>query len=130
MNFKLKPSQKKFLIIYLLINAFALLTNLFDIDTSIYVSEYPIEPMGYGIDSRIDDYYIFTEGLRNSNWPFVDFYRNSLENGTQYPNQPIFTTFSGIFYDYGFKSFFLMTVIGLLIVYLPRLMKSENKETS
>lgn len=131
MNFKLKPSQKRFLIIYLLINAFALMTNLFSLDWSIYIPEYPIESLGNGIDSRIDNYYIFTEGLRDSNWPFVNFYTNTWEDNYQREDQPIYTEFSGIFYDYGLKSFLLMTIIGLSILYLPRFIKSENnKETS
>jgi len=131
MNFKLKSSQKRFLIIYVLINAFALMTNLFSLDWSIYIPEYPIESPGYGINSRVDNYYIFTEGLRNSNWPFVDFYTNSWEDGTQRADLFIYTKFAGIFYDYGFKSFLLMIIIGLSVIYVPRLIKTENnKETS
>lgn len=114
---------KMFIFIYTLINCFALMVNVFNIDTSTSYTKLT-QTSYYPSLIEIHKSYILTHHVSNESnkfWPFINFtYSDFRVTNKDYRGIPVEATshegFSGIFYEYDVSEFVLY--IGVLISFL------------
>jgi hypothetical protein len=107
-NLKLSTVEKRFLIIWILLHSFALFVNLAE------------------VSGKIDrDNFLFTNTdplySKNGFWPFVNF-----EGTNYYPADGNVLYFNGLFYSYGLSAFIFYILLGIGIVYIPKLWKEQT----
>jgi hypothetical protein len=119
---KISLNERKFLIILSLINMFALFVNLAKVNGKFTTAS------GY---DKNEHQYLWTSGSNKDDfWPFISFVEE--ESSTTYDhNSDIFGTnhyyqFQGIFNSYGIEEFIGYSLLGLLIIVVPKLMKTQK----
>jgi hypothetical protein len=108
-------NQKRFLIIWILFHSFALFVNVAHIYGTLHD--------GYGKDNDNTTVYLFCNTLpdRESDfWPFTSYTEESYQSnlGNYYERY-----YGGIFNSYGFPEYIFYMLLGLGIVFIPKLWK-------
>src|SRR4051812_20719601 len=122
MNLTLK--NKRFLIIWICVNAFALFVNVAKIEGDI-TSDKPLGNQGVHI---ITHYHLLTtiDNIFSNDkfWPFTTFYKGDSEDGLLLLRNSGTTgdklLFYGIFNSYNFPAFLFYSLLGIAIVYIPK----------
>jgi hypothetical protein len=116
---KISLGQKRFLIIWCLFHLFALATSVIPIKGEILIEE----------DGMKYTNYIFTDkwDVEGKFWPFVEMYDpNGYNTYNRFIEQRVQKgEFKGIFRNYNIGAFFVYIVLGLLIVFLPKLWSNK-----
>lgn len=111
---KVIEKYKKFIFIYSLINCFALVVGLFNLDPSFNVGTEIIHLLGGGSNSS------------DHLWPFVPFYYTISEGYLSG-----YGVFKGIFYQYGVAEFLLyMGILLFSLIYKAYIAKPVLKSVS
>lgn len=110
MNLKLTTNEKRFLVIWIIVHSFALFVNLADIEGAIDFNnrDYTYTPT-----------YFFTHynSNRSDFWPFTKFITTSRCADCVSSE----TIFEGVFNSYGTAEYLFYMVIGLAIIFVPKL---------
>jgi hypothetical protein len=111
----LSLNQRRFLIVWILFNSFALYVNLADVEGAVDLnpsSSHSYRPL-----------YCLTRAHNvDSFWPFSSFYRTDYDSLT---NTNV-STFLGIFNSYGLKEYIFYMALGFAIVFVPKLWKDKK----
>ncbi len=109
---KLTLNQKRFLVYWMLFHSFALFVNVAGIYGTIHIDNH----------TTIS---IFTDPPTTGNqgfWPFVSY---SMSNFVYYRS-----SFHGIFYNYRFSEYIFYIVLGLVIIFVPKLTSAPKPITT
>lgn len=126
--YKTTINQKRFLIIWICLHSFALFVNVFNIRGRLSTSNF--------ISSSTADNYLFTSSssssYKNDFWPITNFTEEqryyiepaylSFQKGTWAYK----TAFKGIFQDYDYSEFIFYILLGLAVIYLPKIWYSSK----
>lgn len=118
---KLSLNQKRFLIVWILFHSFALFVNLADIKGTTQNEGHLVEN-GYYKNTTIN---LLTSNTHPSFWPFVNYYEDTFEY--QSPNYRTENLdFNGIFYSYSFSEYIFYILLGLAIIFVPKLWNDKK----
>ncbi len=130
MRYKTTLAQKRFLIIWICIHSFALFVNLANINGETVEGDYNggythlFTTRGYE-----DDFYPFTTFIykqkyfvENSNDP-RNYYGASMTFGEWKEKEP---SFNGFFTGYNLPEYIFYILLGLGIIFLPKIWKANN----
>ncbi len=115
---KITLKQRRFLIIWCIFHSFAYISNLIPITFDIHSND------------------IFTNGDDfNPNygvWPFVEYFRFCKSCGdwnSAHTMRDDVNVFRGIFFNYNFMIFIIYLIVGISIVYIPKLWGNKKSPT-
>jgi hypothetical protein len=117
---KLTLFQRRFLIIWVTVNSFALLSNLAMIRGIIETQ-----------DSTIFLFTNYNLGTDSDFWPFTSYYQESIGTppettsipGDVIPGTPPHYFYGGLFNSYGIPEYICYMVLGLAIIFIPKFWK-------
>lgn len=120
-NWSISLNQKRFLIVWLGVCLFALFLNVANVGGKIeltngepqYIFFDNSDPYGHGYE---DDFYPFTEFISDNLLQYPDITFDMYKRGT-------YTRFNGIFNSYNLPEFIFYSILGLSIIFLPKLWK-------
>jgi len=120
-------NQKRFLIVWILLNSFALFVNLADIRGAIDNSDTSYNSYGYLIHNGTDRIiYLFTNssGQNKSDfWPFTSYYSINYPSNSGFPIQHFY---GGLFNSYDIPEYIFYMVLGFAIVFVPKLWNDKK----
>lgn len=127
----MKPTlnQKRFLIVWILFNLFALFVNLAGLNLKVYEDGSNTEDRHY--------VYLGTTGDSDGFWPFTSYYKKSLgmsSNTVKYPDGNALTFqgvpdayyYGGLFNSYGIVQFIVYVCLSLILVFVPKLWRRDS----
>jgi hypothetical protein len=116
---KISTKQKRFLIIWIIINTFALFVNKVSLEGNLNGSLPENGRDGY------QTYILTNTWTHEGFWPFVPFIESKYYNASGMQNAGTVHTFNGLFYSYDLAAFMLYIALGFGIVFIPKLWKDE-----
>lgn len=132
MSMKISLKQRRFLIVWGIFHLFALTVNMIPVEGLVHISgKIWTKTNPTGIDAHYVNVerplYIFTypdhSAIDGNFWPFVKMWEADYLGSNSYNDDSDMYTgrFKGLFYNYSYKAFIVYILIGLAIVFLPKL---------
>jgi hypothetical protein len=111
----LATKQKRFIIIFMLINLFALFVNFFQLSPvyRYYSEEYSTKHLVYFFTDA--EYHHYNHLIDKEFWPFVEFYTEDTSSAY------IGSVFRGIFPDFDFSEFAVYTFIIFGFIFIKKI---------
>jgi len=121
MRLFLTTNQKRFLIVWVIFHFLALFVNIADVRGLTNPSLPENGKTGYQIC-------LFTQYGHDGFWPFVQFYKENYEQlyATSYGK---IVYFNGLFYSYDLSAFVFYMLVGLGVVFIPRLWSPSSEKS-
>jgi hypothetical protein len=115
---KLKRNERRFLIIWVCVHAFALFVNVAKVKGTIKEAD-----SLFNKDAYYE--YLFTSSVDNDDfWPFTTYYEKVNKPATDTVAAYNITYFNGVFTSYGIIEFISYCILGFAIVYVPKFWKA------